>query len=413
MSRLVKKYIEDLFEEKGVSEQNKKSLWKYYYDELSAGVDVGFSPSFEFYDKDLAKSLKDSIAEFSAFKETAFRKDLEKLLTTDGKLTPKKEFLKEAYKVSDDYNHRWLNAEYHQTVANANSAQKWKDYEAAADLYPNLKLVSVRDARVRPEHKALDGTIRPINDPFWDNHTPPLDWGCRCDLEQTDEEPTEVKGGVQMKIEFENNPAKSGKIFGGSAYERRITVTEGKEAKKNAKEWIVKSNMDKGKDKIPYVKPNLNRYKDIQFEKIQFENGYLEIFKSGKQSKSEFGKNKNALSILAKNNFELKMLPIIDDGNSNPDAYNILTGKFLDVKVAQTTNGKGALQNALKEASKQGCDEVLLHLTRKPESYKDMYQIMKMTVAKNRNKNIKKLHVIFPNNQVKTYDRDRFKIRRR
>lgn len=181
-------------------------------------MDIGYSPKSVYWDEPLAKALKQNIAEFSAFKETSFRKTLEDLLTTDGKLTPKSEFLKQAYKVSGDYNHRWLETEYHQTIANAQSAEKWKDFEANADLYPNLKLVTVRDARVRPEHKVLDGVIRPINDPFWDTHMPPMDWGCRCSVEQTDEEPTEVKGGIQMKMEFQNNPAKTGKIFNGSAY---------------------------------------------------------------------------------------------------------------------------------------------------------------------------------------------------
>ena len=158
-------------------------------------------------------------------------------MTKDGSFVPWSEFKKEAFELSGDYNGRWLQAEYHQTVANANMAEKWKDYERDVDLYPNLKLVSVGDARVRPEHKVLNGTIRPFNDPFWDSNTPPLDWGCRCDLEQTDEEETEIKGGLQTKIEFENNPGKTGKIFGGSAYEENLTKVEKKEAKKNLKQW--------------------------------------------------------------------------------------------------------------------------------------------------------------------------------
>ena len=89
-----------------------------------------------------------------------------------------------------------------------------------------MKLVSVNDARVRPEHKVLNGTIRPYNDLFWENNLPPLDWGCRCHVEQTDEEATEIKGGVQMKIEFKNNPGKTGEIFGGTAYENRLDKRE-------------------------------------------------------------------------------------------------------------------------------------------------------------------------------------------
>lgn len=219
MSRLIERYLRNIFDEKKVNPKDREALWSHYYHKLAKGVDEGYSPKSELYDKDLADALKFSIAEFSAFKETSFRTTIESLLVDDsGSLRPWSEFKKEALKVSGNYNHRWLETEYHQTVANANMAEKWKRFERNVALYPNLKLVSVKDARVRPEHKSLDGTIRPLNDPFWDKHTPPLDWGCRCDVVQTDEAPTEIKGGLQLKIEFENNPAKTGKIFGGSAY---------------------------------------------------------------------------------------------------------------------------------------------------------------------------------------------------
>lgn len=223
-----------MFEERKVSEENREKLLQHYYDKLSAAVDEGYSPKLELYDEELAKSLKYSIAEFSAFKETSFRKVVESLLTSGGHLVPWNDFKKEAMKVSGDYNARWLETEYHQTVANANMAAKWHEFKANSDLYPNLRLYSVRDARVRPEHKVLDGTIRPINDAFWDTHLPPLDWGCRCHVEQTDEEPTDVKGGVQMKIEFENNPGKTGKIFGGTAYEKSLNKNEVLNAKRRA-----------------------------------------------------------------------------------------------------------------------------------------------------------------------------------
>lgn len=281
MSRLIERYIEDLFNDKNVSFVNRKALWEYYNDKLSKAVDVGWNNGFEIDDKELVDSLKNSIAEFSAFKETSFKKNLEELLTKDGKLTPKNEFLKDAYKVSGDYNHRWLQTEYHETIAGANMAAKMKDYEQNIDLYPNLKLVSVRDARVRPEHKVLNGTIRPFNDPFWNDHTPPLDWGCRCDLEQTDEEVTEVKGGIQTKIEFANNPAKTGKIFGGSAYEENLNDEEIKEAKANTEKWtkqkdyetlhksaIFKSNLEDLSEEMK------NIYPDIDVEKINSINMY-------------------------------------------------------------------------------------------------------------------------------------------
>jgi SPP1 gp7 family putative phage head morphogenesis protein len=45
---------------------------------------------------------------------------------------------------------------------------------------PYLQYVTVGDDRVRPEHAALDGTIKPQDDPWWKTHYPPLGFGCRC-----------------------------------------------------------------------------------------------------------------------------------------------------------------------------------------------------------------------------------------
>ena len=83
MSRLIEDYLRNLFEEKKVPENQREQLWRYYYDKLSKGVDEGFSPQSSHYDKDLADALKLSIAEFSAFKETSFRKTIEDLLVDE------------------------------------------------------------------------------------------------------------------------------------------------------------------------------------------------------------------------------------------------------------------------------------------------------------------------------------------
>jgi len=239
LSRLVEDYLTELFNEKNVSEANREKLWTYYYEKLSGGIDKVFTPAILEDSSELANSLKFSIAEFSAFKETAFRKDLEDLMTKDGKFVPWSEFKKEAMKVSGDYNSRWLETEYHQTVANAQSAAKWKDYQRNKDLYPNLRYCTIGDDRVRPEHQVMDGIVKPLDDPFWNNWMPPNDWGCRCYVEQTDDEPTgTVSGGDQLKIEFENNPGKTGRIFNEEiSYRISLTEEEVKQVEENLKKW--------------------------------------------------------------------------------------------------------------------------------------------------------------------------------
>jgi SPP1 gp7 family putative phage head morphogenesis protein len=52
--------------------------------------------------------------------------------------------------------------------------------QATKDELPYLMYNAMEDDRVRPEHAALDGLVLPVDDPFWAQHTPPWDWGCRC-----------------------------------------------------------------------------------------------------------------------------------------------------------------------------------------------------------------------------------------
>ncbi|AMA48975.1 phage head morphogenesis protein [Flavobacterium covae] len=227
-----------MFDERGISPENQQKAIQHYYDTLAKGVDIGYSPKPEMYDPALAHSLKYNIAQFSAFKETSFRKQLEALLVKDGNIVPWSEFKKAADALNIDYNRRWLETEYHHTVAVANMAEKWQDFEADADLYPNLKIVTAGDARVRDSHKVLDGIILPINHPFWKTHTVPFDWGCRCGIVQSDEEPSEKVPDFKFKKEFQNNPYYSGKIFKENPYLGGLEKTEIKEAKQNVSQFL-------------------------------------------------------------------------------------------------------------------------------------------------------------------------------
>ena len=196
---------------------------------------MGYNANSEFYDADLAQSLKDDIAKFSAFKETSFRTQLEAALTEDGKVVPWSDFKKKATELNVEYNQRWLKTEYHHTIATANGVDNWKRFEADADLYPNLRYNAVNDKRTRDAHRALDGLILPINHEFWTKHNVPLDWGCRCNLEQTDEEPSKTVPEILVKGAFKNNAALSKELFGEMPYESGMSAEQVKEAKSFAK----------------------------------------------------------------------------------------------------------------------------------------------------------------------------------
>lgn len=49
-----------------------------------------------------------------------------------------------------------------------------------ADVFPYWQYLSLGDEKVRPAHQALDGIVAPASSPFWTDHSPPWQWGCRC-----------------------------------------------------------------------------------------------------------------------------------------------------------------------------------------------------------------------------------------
>ncbi|BBB99097.1 putative AlkP superfamily pyrophosphatase or phosphodiesterase [Bradyrhizobium japonicum] len=49
-------------------------------------------------------------------------------------------------------------------------------------------------AHPRPEHKAWDGTILPVDDPWWQTHFPPNGWFCHCWVESLSDDDLERYG---------------------------------------------------------------------------------------------------------------------------------------------------------------------------------------------------------------------------
>ena len=242
MSRLIEGYIREAFEERSISEAQSKELWQYYYKHLNKALAEGYNPTIEETNTELVTSLKHNLARFSAFKETSFKQQIEASLTKNGKVLSWQEFKAEANKLNVEYNRRWLQTEYNQTVANALSAQKYEEYIANKRIYPNLTYHAVHDERTRETHRAWDGLTLPVEHSFWKTHLPPNDWGCRCYVEPTADPVTE---GVRMeevpiKEAFANNPALSGEIFPIIPYAKGMSEKAVKEVEKQVKKRLEK-----------------------------------------------------------------------------------------------------------------------------------------------------------------------------
>ena len=173
------------------------------------------SPDFE-----LAVALRKNAGVYAAFKNHEERGKLVDLLTDDsGNSKSWNDFRKLAAPLTVLYDKTHLETEYNQAMANASMAKKWNGFAGNADMYPNLEYRAVMDGHVRAEHAALNGTILPINDPFWEANYPPNGWGCRCSVTQTDKDPVYSDEAKAYTPEpgFDFNPGIDQKLFSDGA----------------------------------------------------------------------------------------------------------------------------------------------------------------------------------------------------
>lgn len=56
------------------------------------------------------------------------------------------------------------------------------------DVFPFRQYLSTADQNVRDSHRALNEIILPATHPFWEKHTPPWEWNCRCQVVELTEE---------------------------------------------------------------------------------------------------------------------------------------------------------------------------------------------------------------------------------
>lgn len=154
---------------------------------------------------------------FSGFKTYhQLRVATDLLYDKHGKQRPFSAFKRDVLAIDQEYNVRYLRAEYDLARANIRSATKWNDLQAIKDVMPFVRYGTAEDERVRHVHALLNGVIKPIDDPFWDTWWPPNGWGCRCGVrpELSDAGSTKVPDDLPPpKTMFATNVGKLGVVF--------------------------------------------------------------------------------------------------------------------------------------------------------------------------------------------------------
>ena len=140
----------------------------------------------------------------------------------------------------------------------------------------------------------------------------------------------------------------------------------------------------------------------------------VKIYKSGgevqtppdfNQNKNEQAKNTKAYSFLAREYGERYRLLNVENKYKvkNPDALNLKTYQFSDAKVPTTENGKNAIQNSIKEASKQNVAEAYIYLERKYKM-QDIWAGLKAALQGGRARTIETVIIKLEDNELKRYE---------
>ena len=202
--------------------------------ELTNGVLKGFKApkdiDIQAPANDTIRQLKRSVYQFAAAKQFQFISDMQNFLFDDkGMIIPFKDFKGFADVINDQYNVNWLEAEYITSIGMAQSASDWEQIQEEKDIFPLLKYETTGDSRVRSEHAAINGVVKKVDDPFWNEFMPPNGWRCRCQVIQRE-------SGKETNLSKKKVP-KLDPVFSGNSGKRKTVFKKSHDYYKVPKQW--------------------------------------------------------------------------------------------------------------------------------------------------------------------------------
>jgi len=214
-----------------IEENMFDAAWKT----LNMATDKGFGARpAEDPDEDFIREIKRNNAVFAAFKVHRAQNDMARLLLDkNGNLKPFEKWAEEVIPIADHQMIRWLRTEYDTAVIRAHRATDWRQFEREKDVLPNLEWMPSTSIHPGEDHRIFWGTIRPIDDPFWNVHRPGDRWNCKCGLKSTDKPVTAIPDGgkdYDPAPGLENNPGRDAKLFSDNHPYRKEAYPGAKEA---------------------------------------------------------------------------------------------------------------------------------------------------------------------------------------
>lgn len=317
------------------------------------------------------QALKDDADVFAAFRTHRMQNDIaSQLLDENGKLKEFRRFQEDAESVIGTYNNHWLRTEYDTAVLRARYAADWKRFSRNADILPNLKWMPTTSADPDVFHMEYwrIGLTLPKTHPFWKNHHPHDRWGCKCDLEETDDPVTGSIPEVDYRPSpgLENNPGLEPELFSHTHpyYEK---------AYPGAEKAVERLMAEKGN----VTPPASNTYRETLVGKV---------YTSPYHGENEVEENERLARFIAERmeNVKIWLLPRLDPDNKveselrdtllppgvmerkNPDYY--INGRLFDAKSMMDVNltadpgkQKRLIENRIKKAKEQA-DNIVLEI---------------------------------------------------
>lgn len=176
----------------------------------------GISPSFDYTDvwgeeharaftaagamrldllSDLQDSLRNALADGQTFRE--WQRDIKPALERYGWLGKEVEVRDPdtGRKRTIEVNPHRLYKIYDANMRTSRAVGQWKRIQRTKDVTPYLVYNLGPSTRHRPAHAAVEGTVLPVDDPFWSSHMPPNGYLCKCWVRAITQETADGLGG--------------------------------------------------------------------------------------------------------------------------------------------------------------------------------------------------------------------------